>query len=37
MGNAGGVTADETSSHGEPFSLSLTLPPLAVILLAPDT
>jgi 1,4-alpha-glucan branching enzyme len=29
MGNAGGVTAEEVPVHGRPFSLKLTLPPLA--------
>ncbi|MBS7696517.1 MAG: 1,4-alpha-glucan branching protein GlgB [Chelatococcus sp.] len=37
MGNAGGVEANRQPSHGEPFSLSLTIPPLATILLTPDT
>src|SRR5271157_1023165 len=31
QGNLGGVTAEETPSHGRPYSLSLTLPPLAVV------
>jgi len=30
MGNAGGVQADSIPSHGRPFSLDLTLPPLAI-------
>jgi len=33
MGNGGGVAADDISSHGRPHSLSLTLPPLATIIL----
>jgi len=33
MGNGGGVTADDVSSHGRSHSLSLTLPPLATIIL----
>ena len=33
MGNAGGVTADEVPVHGRPFSLNLTLPPLAALFL----
>jgi len=31
QGNLGGVTAEETPSHGRPYSLSLTLPPLAAV------
>jgi 1,4-alpha-glucan branching enzyme len=34
VGNLGGVVADEVATHGRPFSLSLTLPPLAVVFLA---
>jgi 1,4-alpha-glucan branching enzyme len=34
-GNLGGVDAAPVESHGRPFSLSLTLPPLATIILAP--
>jgi 1,4-alpha-glucan branching enzyme len=33
MGNFGGVTADATPVHGRPYSLSLTLPPLAALFL----
>jgi 1,4-alpha-glucan branching enzyme len=33
VGNFGGVVADEVAAHGRPFSLSLTLPPLAVVFL----
>jgi 1,4-alpha-glucan branching enzyme len=33
MGNGGGVTAEESPVHGRPFSLSLTLPPLAAVFL----
>jgi 1,4-alpha-glucan branching enzyme len=33
MGNGGGRMAEEVASHGEPASLLLTLPPLAVIVL----
>jgi len=36
MGNAGGVTAIDAPSHGQPFSFELTVPPLAAIYLAPD-
>jgi 1,4-alpha-glucan branching enzyme len=31
MGNLGGVQAEEIPSHGRPFSLKLTLPPLAAL------
>ncbi|HZP13154.1 MAG TPA: 1,4-alpha-glucan branching protein GlgB [Nevskiaceae bacterium] len=33
VGNAGAVETDAEPSHGQPFSLSVTLPPLATILL----
>lgn len=33
VGNLGGVRSDAISSHGRPFSLSLTLPPLAALFL----
>jgi 1,4-alpha-glucan branching enzyme len=33
LGNYGGVTAEELSSHGRPYSLRLTLPPLATVIL----
>jgi 1,4-alpha-glucan branching enzyme len=33
MGNLGGVHAEPLPAHGRPFSLSLTLPPLAVLFL----
>jgi 1,4-alpha-glucan branching enzyme len=36
VGNFGGVVADEVATHGRPFSLSLTLPPLAVVFLAAE-
>ena len=32
VGNAGGVTADPVPVQGRPFSLSLTLPPLSVLI-----
>jgi 1,4-alpha-glucan branching enzyme len=35
VGNDGGVTAHPTSTHGMPFSLDLTLPPLATLVLRP--
>jgi 1,4-alpha-glucan branching enzyme len=31
MGNLGGVHAEELPMHGRPFSLKLTLPPLAAL------
>ena len=33
VGNLGGVRADDTSSHGRPFSLEITIPPLATVIL----
>ncbi len=36
VGNAGKVSATQEESHERPFSLSLTLPPLATIVLTPD-
>ena len=36
VGNLGGVTADHAAAHGQPFSLSLSLPPLAALFLSPD-
>lgn len=35
MGNGGAVEAEAIESHGLPFSLSLTLPPLATLFLTP--
>ncbi len=35
MGNGGSVQADANGAHGLPFSLSLTLPPLATLILTP--
>jgi 1,4-alpha-glucan branching enzyme len=35
VGNGGGLMADEQESHGRPFSLNLTLPPLGVTILKP--
>ena len=37
VGNQGGVTAEEIAAHGRPYSLSLTLPPLAVVVFEPET
>jgi 1,4-alpha-glucan branching enzyme len=34
VGNSGGVIAEEVPSHGRPYSVSLTLPPLAVLFLS---
>ncbi|HRR25585.1 MAG TPA: 1,4-alpha-glucan branching protein GlgB [Acidobacteriota bacterium] len=36
LGNAGRVTADAEGFHGRPFSLNLTLPPLAVLFFSPE-
>ncbi|MBL6751373.1 MAG: 1,4-alpha-glucan branching protein GlgB [Nevskia sp.] len=36
MGNAGGAAAAAQASHGLPFSLSLTVPPLAALLLVAE-
>ncbi|MGX0956365.1 1,4-alpha-glucan branching enzyme [Pseudomonas viridiflava] len=35
IGNGGGVVADGQQAHGQPVSLSLNLPPLAVLILKP--
>ncbi len=35
VGNAGAVTAEAVPCHGRPFSLNLTLPPLATLIFAP--
>jgi 1,4-alpha-glucan branching enzyme len=36
VGNGGGSMAEAVPHHGRPFSLALTLPPLAVMVLAPQ-
>jgi 1,4-alpha-glucan branching enzyme len=36
MGNGGGVTAQAIPQHGRPFSLELTLPPLAAVFFRPE-
>jgi 1,4-alpha-glucan branching enzyme len=36
MGNMGGVQADAVAAHGRPYSLNLTLPPLAIVFLKPS-
>ncbi|MFA7669200.1 MAG: alpha amylase C-terminal domain-containing protein, partial [Burkholderiaceae bacterium] len=36
MGNGGNVTATDIPSHGRPYSLSMQLPPLATLMLAPE-
>jgi 1,4-alpha-glucan branching enzyme len=36
MGNLGGVHAEAQPTHGRPFSLSLTLPPLCALFLKPE-
>ncbi len=33
VGNGGGVTAEATEGHGQPYSLTLTLPPLGTLIL----
>jgi 1,4-alpha-glucan branching enzyme len=37
MGNFGGVQAKDTSSHGRPYTLTLTLPPLSVVFFKPGS
>jgi 1,4-alpha-glucan branching enzyme len=37
LGNGGWVQAHPEGSHGQPFSLELTLPPLATVLLRHET
>jgi 1,4-alpha-glucan branching enzyme len=34
MGNSGGLEAEAAPMHGRPYSLNLTLPPLAAVFLA---
>jgi 1,4-alpha-glucan branching enzyme len=34
QGNQGGIHAEALPSHGRPFSLNLTLPPLGALLLS---
>jgi 1,4-alpha-glucan branching enzyme len=36
VGNLGGVHSEPVAFHGRPYSLSLTLPPLSMIVLKPD-
>jgi 1,4-alpha-glucan branching enzyme len=36
VGNAGGVTASETSTNGQPYTVQLHVPPLGVVLLKPE-
>jgi 1,4-alpha-glucan branching enzyme len=36
VGNSGGVMAESIRQHGRPFSLELTLPPLAAVFLKPE-
>ncbi len=36
VGNLGGVTAIDEPFHGRPFSLKITLPPLAAVFFSPD-
>ncbi len=35
IGNFGGVLAEQHPSHGRPYSLNLTLPPLSTLILRP--
>nr|MBA3967345.1 alpha amylase C-terminal domain-containing protein [Nitrospirales bacterium] len=35
MGNGGGVQAEETPWHGQPFSVLITIPPLAAVFFKP--
>ncbi|MDB6059649.1 MAG: alpha,4-glucan:alpha,4-glucan 6-glycosyltransferase [Verrucomicrobiales bacterium] len=36
QGNYGGLQADEIKTHGQPYSLNLTLPPLSVVAFRPE-
>jgi 1,4-alpha-glucan branching enzyme len=36
-GNLGGVTAEDWSTHGQPHSAALTLPPLSITVFAPES
>ncbi|MFN3741013.1 MAG: alpha amylase C-terminal domain-containing protein, partial [Thermodesulfovibrionales bacterium] len=36
VGNHGGVYAEPVPAHGRPYSINLTLPPLAVIVFKPQ-
>jgi 1,4-alpha-glucan branching enzyme len=36
LGNFPGITAAQSESHGKPFSIEVTLPPLAVVVLKPQ-
>jgi 1,4-alpha-glucan branching enzyme len=36
QGNSGGAMATPVTAHGRPFSLNLTLPPLAALFLRPS-
>jgi len=36
MGNSGGISAEEIKWHGRLYSISITLPPLAVVVFKPD-
>ncbi len=37
LGNDGSITATDEADHGRPFSLRVTVPPLSVLFLAPNT
>jgi 1,4-alpha-glucan branching enzyme len=36
VGNLGSVKADKVARHGHPYSLNLTLPPLATVVFTPE-
>jgi len=36
VGNAGAVMAQTAEGHGRPFSLTLTLPPMGMVILKPE-
>jgi 1,4-alpha-glucan branching enzyme len=36
IGNGGGAVAEAIEQHGRPFSLELTLPPLAAVFFKPE-
>ncbi|MBI4684196.1 MAG: 1,4-alpha-glucan branching protein GlgB [Nitrospirae bacterium] len=37
IGNSGGVSAEDIPSHGNPYSINITLPPLAVVVFKPKS
>jgi 1,4-alpha-glucan branching enzyme len=36
VGNSGGIVTEDVGAHGHAFSVSLTLPPLGVVVLRPE-